>query len=180
MDGVKFSFGLSSIACIGLLLCLRLPDIFGLILLFAFLFGFFGVSSYPLFLELAVEDAYPLDPVISEVEIQCQLDHNFVQGHDAPAWPDLQLCGHPPWQQSLLAGFLFEINRQQLFLFRCSTFNFSFKVEEGRVHSCKDRIAPLDYTPFFYLIMAETTFISVLLPILLNPKLKRSKTDEKD
>ena len=70
VDGVKFSFGLSSIACIGLLLCLRLPDIFGLILLFAFLFGFFGVSSYPLFLELAVEDAYPLDPVISEVEIQ--------------------------------------------------------------------------------------------------------------
>ena len=68
VDGVKFSFGLSSIACIGLLLCLRLPDIFGLILLFAFLFGFFGVSSYPLFLELAVEDAYPLDPVISEVE----------------------------------------------------------------------------------------------------------------
>ena len=76
--------------------------------------------------------------------------------------------------------FFFEINRQQLFLFRCSTFNFSFKVEEGRVHSCKDKITPLDYTPFFYLIMAETTFISVLLPILLNPKLKRSKTDEKD
>ena len=53
-------------------------------------------------------------------------------------------------------------------------------MEEGRVHSCKDKITPLDYTPFFYLIMAETTFISVLLPILLNPKLKRSKTDEKD
>ena len=106
VDGVKFSFGLSSIACIGLLLCLRLPDIFGLILLFAFLFGFFGVSSYPLFLELAVEDAYPLDPVISEVEIHCQQDHNSVQGDDAPAWPDLQLCGDPPWQQSLLAGFV--------------------------------------------------------------------------
>ena len=38
----------------------------------------------------------------------------------------------------------------------------------------------MDYTLFFYLIMAETTFISVLLPILLTPKLKRSKTDEKD
>ena len=38
----------------------------------------------------------------------------------------------------------------------------------------------MEYTPFSYLIMAETTFISVLLPILLNPKLKRSKTDERD
>ena len=67
VSGVKVSFALSSVSCIGLLLCLRLPDVFPLILLFAFLFGFFGLSSYPLFLELAVENAFPLDPVISEV-----------------------------------------------------------------------------------------------------------------
>ena len=39
--------------------------------------------------------------------IQCQHYHNSVQGDNALAWPDLQLCGHPPWQQSLLAGFFF-------------------------------------------------------------------------
>ena len=57
---------------------------------------------------------------------------------------------------------------------------FFFQVEEGREHSCKDKITPLDYTPFFYLVMVETTIISLLLPIVLNPKLKRSQRDEKD
>jgi len=143
VEGVKVSYALSSVACIGLLLCLRLPDVFGLILLFAFLFGFFGLSSFPLFLELAVESAFPLDPVISEVTM------------------------HFPGQ---IYSFLIILIGN----------NLHWQVEEGRVHSCKDKIAPLDYTPFFYLFMAETTIISILLPLTLNPKLKRSQRDEKE
>ena len=67
VDALKISYSIASIAMISLLLCLRKPHLYPLILVFGAIFGFFGLSCFPLSMELAVEEAFPLDPVFTEV-----------------------------------------------------------------------------------------------------------------
>jgi len=65
----KLSFSLSTMGIIFLTMALRKPDIYWAILLCLSMFGFFGLGAFPIILELAVEESYPADPVISEAFI---------------------------------------------------------------------------------------------------------------
>lgn len=37
---------------------------------------------------------------------------------------------------------------------------------------------PLDYTPFFYLLMAEAAVTATIIPWAVNPRLRRSELDK--
>jgi len=65
----KLSFSLSTMGIIFLTMALRKPDIYWAVLLCLSIFGFFGLGAFPIILELAVEESYPADPVISEAFI---------------------------------------------------------------------------------------------------------------
>ncbi|KAB7499420.1 Uncharacterized protein Anas_08060 [Armadillidium nasatum] len=61
----KYAFGFGAIALIILFEFFLVPDVKGFIIVFAAIFGFFGVGSYPVGLELAVEVTYPIEESVS-------------------------------------------------------------------------------------------------------------------
>merc|ERR1712226_1230799 len=65
----KACFALSTLGVIFLTMALRKPDQYWAILITLGIFGFFGLGTFPLILELAVEESFPADPVISEAFI---------------------------------------------------------------------------------------------------------------
>ena len=136
---LKLSYTISSLAFLCQLQVLRLPALFPVILLLMVLFGAFGLGSLPLFMELGVEETFPLDPVYSEVTL-----------HLPAQVADISVCPPPPSQ---LYGFLLVVLGNVLPWAR-----------EGGQHQCGEEITPLDYTPFFYFLMAEVAWGSLTLP----------------
>ncbi|KAL7646224.1 UNVERIFIED_CONTAM: hypothetical protein RMT77_003133 [Armadillidium vulgare] len=65
----KYAFGFGAIALIILFEFFLVPDVKGFIIVFAAIFGFFGVGSYPVGLELAVEVTYPIEESVSSAFI---------------------------------------------------------------------------------------------------------------
>merc|ERR1711892_104758 len=133
---LKISYSLSAIAFIASLLQLREPNLFYSTLFTMMLFGFFAIGCFPLSLELAVEESFPLEPVYSETTMHFPAY--------AYAFILVNLCNNMTWDQ------------------------------DGAIpHSCGGKIRPWDYTPYFYLVMAELTVSAVLVLFIINPSLKR-------
>ena len=62
----KVFYCMASIVCIALMLILREPNLLFPTMGLLMLFGFFSIGCFPLSLELAAEETFPLDPVYAE------------------------------------------------------------------------------------------------------------------
>ena len=58
--------------------------------------------------------------------------------------------------------------------------NLSLETSQTNLDTCGDAITPLDYTPYFYYLMADIAVSSCLMIFIINPVLKRYDFDKDD
>jgi FLVCR family MFS transporter 7 len=111
-------------------------------------FGFFGYAAYPMTLELAVEETYPLDASMSEafVHIVSNSSAIFLVLLGNIMYKDLE----PGSPHTCAAGD-----------------------EDGSIG-----VEARDYTPYYYLIMSLATVLSIAFILFMRPTMRRSEVDE--
>ena len=151
IDFAKVSMGLAWISGIILLVALNTYDNLWLICLAFGGFGFFGYAAFPMSLELAAEESYPIDPSVSEgcVHIMGNLSAIILVtlGNNLyKSWDEDNL---PP-NQCLSDG------------------------------STTIGVSARDYTPYYYVIMGLCTVMSFIFIVCMNPSMRRSHADENE
>ena len=77
VEFAKVSFGICCLSTVLLMMALNTYDHLWWIALAFGGFGFFGYAAYPMSLELAVEESYPIDASISEVKLNNLNTHRW-------------------------------------------------------------------------------------------------------
>ena len=78
IDFAKVAFGLASISTILMIMAINTYDRLWWVALGFGGFGFFGYAAFPMSLELAVEESYPIDASISEACVHIQSNSSAI------------------------------------------------------------------------------------------------------
>merc|ERR1719186_1031129 len=124
----KMSFGVACIGIILLAVTLQETNFYPVIIVSLAIFGFFGLGSFPLTLELAVEETFPADPVISEAFIhmsgQAQAILFILLGNVMHWDPDREMM------------------------------NTQVCMDQSLALDSQGAVKPWDFTPYYYFLMA--------------------------
>jgi len=149
----KIAFSIACIGMIFLMVALRETNFFPGIMFGLILYGFFGLGAFPLTLELAVEETYPVDPVFSEAFIhmsgQAQAVFFILLGNYMTWDPDKKILDAQVCKD--LSG----------------------------TQDSPGAVNPWDYTPYYYLIMTFGFLGGLGFIAFINPQFNRSNVDSK-